>query len=235
MTQLSRMIKAVAIAILIPLIFAGCAHTDLPEQEVPPAPVGTAKLPVKIAVLADPTMSIHQPLGFYEKLNPGLANTVRDALAVDFEKVDVVDDRLSASDADLLAMPAAEVHFSSKRPCKLTITFVDPHTGKAVAEISSAKPLDDYAPGRHQHVVTDSGTEAAIVTAALFVPGAGLAFIPAMPYLEKHDADRFNARFGPTLVAMATDIATKASKDQAIKSLAIHPAPPSGKPASNSR
>jgi hypothetical protein len=105
----SKAIKLIVAATLTPLVFAACAHTNLPEQ------VGTAKLQLKIAVVADPSLTIHEPLGFYEKLNPALADTVREALAADFETVEVVDDKARAGDADLIAIPVTETHFYGNR------------------------------------------------------------------------------------------------------------------------
>jgi hypothetical protein len=113
---LARSARIPVAAALSALILAACAHTDLPAQVVTPAPVGTAKLPLRVAVLEDPSLTIHEPMGFYEKLNPSLANTVRDALAADFETVEVVDDKARAGDADLLAIPTPGVHFIPPNP-----------------------------------------------------------------------------------------------------------------------
>jgi hypothetical protein len=206
----SRTIKLIVAASILPLIIAACVHTDLPAQVVTTAPVGTAKLSMKVAVLADPSLTIHEPAGFYDKLNPSLANTVRDALAADFETVEVVDDRVRAGDADLLAIPTAEIPFVDK-PQKLTIAFTEPRTGKTIANLSSFGHFDVDAPAPEDHPVID----------------AALSLIPlepflALPYHERQDAEHFNAGIGPVLVAMATDIADQASKDQAIRSLSIH-------------
>jgi hypothetical protein len=214
----SKAIKFIVAASILPLIFAACVHTDLLAQVVTTAPVGTAKLSIKIAVLADPSLTIHEPAGFYDKLNPSLANTVRDALAADFETVEVVDDRVRAGHADLLAIPTAEIPFVDK-PQKLIIAFTDPRTGKTIANLSSFGHFDVDAPAPEDHPVID----------------AALSLIPlgpfvALPYHERQDAEHFNAGIGPVLVAMATDIADQASKDQAIRSLSSHqqPAPGSG-------
>lgn len=217
-----KTIKAIVFAALTSFAFAACAHTVLPPQTVPPAPVGTAKLPLKVAVLADPSLTFHEPLGFNEKLNPALADAVRDALAADFAKVAVVDDRQSADGADLLAIPAAaDVHyFSSILPVTLVVTFIEPKTGKTLAELSSVKPSDFSAPGAQAHLVAD--------LVLLFSLGP---LIPlAEPTLKRHDSERFNAAFSPALIAMVTDIAAQASKDKAIASLSIHPAPAIVKP-----
>lgn len=203
--------KNAAAGFLIPLIFAACVHVDFPAQAVTRVPVGMAKLPLKVAVVAaDPSLTIHLGLSFYEKMNPGLAETVCDALAPDFQKVVVVDDRLSGGDADLLAIATAEVHFYGEQ--KLTVTFVEPHTGKTITEISSVKPFDGHAPGTHDHL----GTDIAFMELEIALPP--LIFL-VQPTMQRHDAERFNAGFGPTLVAVASDVAAQASKDQAIESL----------------
>jgi len=213
----SKAIKLIVAATLTPLVFAACAHTNLPEQVATAAPVGTAKLQLKIAVVADPSLTIHEPLGFYEKLNPALADTVREALAADFETVEVVDDKARAGDADLIAIPVTGTHFYGN-PMKLTVTFVEPKTEQTLADLSSAKPFDTHAPGSYDHL----GTDVALMVPVFIVPPA--VFL-VEPTLQRHDADRFNARFGPALVAMANDVADQASKDQAIRSLSIRPQP----------
>jgi hypothetical protein len=212
----SPAIKLIVAASILPLIFAACVHTDLPAQVVAPAQVGTSKLPIKVAVLADLSLTIHEPAGFYDKLNPSLANTVRAALAADFETVEVVDDRVGAGDADLLAIPTADIPFEHK-PQKLTIAFTKPRTGETIADLSSFGHFDVDAPVPDEHPVID----------------AALSLIPlepflTLPYHERQDAEHFNAGIGPVLVAMATDIADQASKDQAIRSLSIRQPPAPG-------
>jgi hypothetical protein len=213
----SNAIKLIVAATLTPFIFAACVHTDLPAQVVTPASVGLAKLQIKVAVLADPALTIHEPAGFYDKLNPGLANTVRDALAANFETVEVVDDKVQAGNADLLAIPTAEIPFEQK-PQKLTIAFTEPRTGKTIADLSSFGHFDTLAVEPDNHPV--------VYTALALVP---LGPLLALPYHERKDAEKFNAGFGPVLVAMATDIADQASKDQAIRSLSSPHRPSTGK------
>jgi hypothetical protein len=207
----SSAIKLIVAAGILPLIFAACVHADLPAQVVMPAPVGTAKLPIKVAVLADPSLTIHEPAGFYDKLNPSLANTVRDALAADFGTVEVVDNRIGAGDADLLAISAADIPFGYK-PQKLTVAFTEPRTGKVIAELSSFGHFDVDAPTPDDHPVVDG--------ALSLIP---LEPLLALPFHERQEAEHFNAGIGPVLVTMATDIADQASKDQAIRSLSIRP------------
>ncbi len=109
MNQHSSYSRRILWWILSSVIFAACAHIDLPSQAVAPAPVGAAKLPLKVGVLNDPALTIHQPWDFYEKLNPSMANLVRDALAANFEKVELADTRESAEDATLLAVFATDI------------------------------------------------------------------------------------------------------------------------------
>jgi len=214
----SRAIRLIVVASVLPFVLAGCVHTDLPMQGVTTAHVGTAKLPIKVAVLADPSLTIHEPAGFYDKLNPSLANTVRDALAADFERVEIVDDRVSAGDADLLAIPTVDIPFVQE-PQKLTIAFTEPRTGKSIADLSSFGHFDVDAPEPDDHPVIDTVVDT-------LVP---LGPFLALPYHERKHAERFNAGLGPVLVAMATDIADQASKDQAIRSLSIRQQPATGK------
>ena len=209
----SPAIKLIVAASILPLIFAACVHTDLPAQVVTSAPVGTAKLSIKVAILADPSLTIHEPAGFYDKLNPSLANTVRDALAADFETVEVVDDRVGAGDADLLAIPTADIPFEHK-PQKLTIAFAEPRTGETIADLSSFGHFDVGAPVPDEHPVIDAALS--LIQLEPFL---------ALPYHERQDAEHFNAGIGPVLVAMANDTANQASKDQAIRSLSVHPQP----------
>jgi len=88
---------------------AGCTtlHRELATQSVPPAAaVGTDKLPLVIAVLADPSMTFDYPhywKAFVEDLNPGLANTLQSAFRGNFQNVSVVEAEKSASGADLVA------------------------------------------------------------------------------------------------------------------------------------
>jgi hypothetical protein len=209
-----KALQWISLSILTSAIFAGCVHTDLPAQVVARAPVGTAKLPLKVAVMDDPLLTVHEPFGFYERLNPSLTNTIRDALAVHFETVVVVDETQSVAGQDLFATLSY-----SGRPLKLTVTFVEPKIGgKRLAEISSSTPFDADAPGTHDHW----GTDLALIAPALVFPP--LYFIGDRT-IQRHDAERFNAGLGPALVAMATDIAAQASKDPAIASLATQQQP----------
>jgi hypothetical protein len=117
------------------LALVGCAHTEFPAVTVKAAPVGTARLPLTVAVLNDSSITIHPVLDFYEKMNPAMANAVRDALAENFDKVVVVEDTKSSGDADLLAV--SEIKVGRWKTLKLTVTFGRPQSGKNIAEFSS--------------------------------------------------------------------------------------------------
>jgi hypothetical protein len=163
-------------------------------------------------------------MDFYEKLNPALANLVRDALAADFQEVSIVGDKQSAQNTDLLAIPSVEIPLGpvwDVKPIKLTITFLELHTSRTIAEISSVKRFDGQVQGAYNHYATD-----------LALAAVPLLSLIALPYIERHDAERFNARFGPILVTKANDVADQAAKDQAIRTLStrqpptIHPTSP---------
>ena len=128
---------------------AGCTtlHRELATQSVPPAAaVGTDKLPLVIAVLADPSMTFDYPhywKAFVEDLNPGLANTLQSAFRGNFQNVSVVEAEKSASGADLVASPTLRM----SDPMKLTVTFVE-HSGRpAVRDFACAS-----GPGNEEDV-----------------------------------------------------------------------------------
>lgn len=189
---------------------AGCTtlHRELATQSVPPAAAaGTDKLPLTIAVIADPSMTFDYPRywkAFVEDLNPGLANTLQSAFRGNFQNVSVVEAEKSASGADLVASPSLRI----SDPMKLTVTFVDPRSRTVVAEVSSERSCDGNAPGVYD----------------LFLFTAVVVFPPSdavvTRQIQKHDADRFNAGFAPAVAQMASDIAYKASKDPSLQSFA---------------
>ncbi len=198
-----------ALGMLLSVLLAGCAHTILPDVSIKPTEVGTARLPLTIAVEDDPEVTYHRTLGFYEKMNPAMADAVRDAFRQDFEKVVLVGKDEPVDNADLLAVP--QIDASQWQRLKLSVAFEQPRTGDKIAEFSSVKPLKFNADGTRKHLWSDLG----MMSAALIIPfGVGVAAME--PYLQRHDAERFNAGFGPALVEMATDIAAKAAKDPAI-------------------
>jgi len=198
---------------------AGCTtlHRELATQSVPPAAaVGTDKLPLAIAVLADPSMKFDYPhywKAFVEDLNPGLANTLQSAFRGNFQNVSVVEAEKTASGADLVASPTLRM----SDPMKLTVTFVEPRSRRIVAEVSSERSCDGNAPGVYDHIVTDLFLFTAVV---IFPPSDSII----TRQIQKHDADRFNAGFAPAVARMASDIAYKASKDPNLQNFATPPA-----------
>ena len=197
---------------------AGCTtlHRELETQSVPPAAAaGTDKLPLTIAVIGDPALTFGYPRywkAFVEDLNPGLANTLQSAFRGNFQNVSVVEAEQSASGADLLASPTLRI----SDPMKLTVTFIDPRSGKVVAEISSERSCDGNAPGVYDHIVTDLFLFTAVV---VFPPSDAIV----TRQIQKHDADRFNAGFAPAVARMASEIAHKASKDPNLQNFATPP------------
>ena len=198
---------------------AGCMtlHRELATQSVPPAAAaGTDKLPLAIAVIADPSMKFDYPhywKAFVEDLNPGLANTLQSAFRGNFQNVSVVEAEKSASGADLVASPTLRM----SDPMKLTVTFVEPRSRRIVAEVSSERSCDGNAPGVYDHIVTDLFLFTAVV---IFPPSDSII----TRQIQKHDADRFNAGFAPAVARMASDIAYKASKDPNLQNFATPPA-----------
>jgi hypothetical protein len=200
---------------LVVLGIAGCStlHRELQTQSVPPAAAdGTDKLPLTIAVIADPSLTFDYPRywkAFVEVLNPGLAQTLQSAFRGNFQNVSVVEAEKAASGADLIASPTLRL----SDPMKLTVTFVEPRTRRVVAEVSSERSCDGNAPGVYDHIVTD-----------LFLFTAVVVFPPSDPIvtrqIRKHDADRFNAGFAPAVARMAREIAYKASIDPNLQSFA---------------
>jgi hypothetical protein len=213
---------------LVVLGIAGCStlHRELQTQSVPPAAaVGTDKLPLTIAVIADPSLTFDYPRywkAFVEVLNPGLAQTLQSAFRGNFQNVSVVEAEKAASGADLIASPTLRL----SDPMKLTVTFVEPRTRRVVAEVSSERSCDGNAPGVYDHIATDLFLFAAVV---VFPPSDEIV----KRQIQKHDADRFNAGFEPAVAKMAGDIAYKASKDPNLQSFATLPDQPAGQAALN--
>lgn len=188
-------------------------HRQFAAQSVVPAATSDIdKLPLTVAVIADPTLTFDYPKylkAFVEVLNPGLAQTLQNALRGNFQNVSVVEAETAASGADLLASPS----LSLSDPMKLTVTFVEPHSRRVVAEVSSERRCDGHAPGVYAHLGTDLVLFAAVV---VFPPADGIA----AHEIDKHDADRFNASFAPAVARMAGDIAYKASMDPKLQAFA---------------
>jgi hypothetical protein len=199
---------------LVVVSLAGCTvQRELQAQSVAPAAaVGTDKLPLTIAVIADPSLTFDYPQyfkAFVEVLNPGLAKTLQSAFQGNFQSVSVVEAEQAAAGADLVASPTLRL----SDPMKLTVTFVEPSSRRVVAEVSSERPCDGNAPGVYDHIVTDVVLAAAVIA---FPPAEGIA----VREIDKHNADRFNAAFEPAVAKMAGDIAYKASKDPHLQKFA---------------
>ncbi len=203
---------------VIVLSLAGCTtvHRSLAPQNIPPTAAGdTDKLPLTVAVIADPTLTFDYPRhlrAFVEVLNPGLAQTLQSALRGSFQNVSVVGAEKAASGADLLATPT----LSLSDPMKLTVIFVEAGSHRLVAEVTSERSCDGNAPGVYAHLGTDLMLFAAVI---VFPPADSIA----AHEIDKHDADRFNASFAPAVAKMAGDIAYKVSQDRNLQSFATPP------------
>src|ERR1700722_1276347 len=199
---------------LVVMSVASCTvHRELAPQNIPwSASMGDDRLPLNVAVIGDPALKFDYPRyfkAFVEVLNPGLAQTLQSAFRGNFQNVNVVEAENAASGADLFASPKLQL----SDPMKLTVTFVDPHSRRIVAELSSERSCDGNAPGVYDHLVTDLVLFAAVV---VFPPADRFA----AHEINKHTADRFNAAFEPAIAQMDGEIAIKASKDPHLESFA---------------
>jgi hypothetical protein len=199
---------------LVVLSVAGCTvHRELAPQRIRwSASLGDDRLPLNVAVIGDPDLKFDYPRyfkAFVEVLNPGLAQTLQSAFRGNFQNVSVVEAEDAVGSADLFASPKLQL----SDPMKLTVTFVDPHSRRIIAEFSSERSCDGNAPGVYDHIATDLILFAAVV---VFPPADGLV----THEIDKHTADRFNAAFEPAIAQMAGDIAIKASKDPHLQSFA---------------
>jgi hypothetical protein len=200
---------------LVVLSISGCfsVHRELAPQSVPrSAALGSERLPLNVAVIGDPSLRFDYPRyfkAFVEVLNPGLAQTLQSAFRANFQNVNVVEAENAVGSADLFASPKLTL----SDPMKMTVTFVDPRSGRIVAELSSERSCDGNAPGVYAHIGTDLVLFAAVL---VFPPADGLV----THEIDKHNADRFNAAFAPAIARMAGDIALKASRDSNLQSFA---------------
>lgn len=200
---------------LLGLSASGCAVEQPFEfQEVPPAAAGTVKLPLTVAVVENPSLTFDYPpisslRSFVEVMNPGLSETVYNALGPDFQKVAVVHDEEDAANFDLLAIPDVE----PSDPVKFTIRFVQPKSRRLVAQLSSVRAYDGHAPGMYSHLVAD-----------VFLFATAVALPVAEPFavhaIHKHTAQRYNAMFAPAVARAVGDVAGKATRDPRLLSLA---------------
>src|SRR5258708_33711583 len=130
---------------LVVLSISSCfsVHRDLAPQSIPwSAAFGTEKLPLNVAVIGDPSLRFDYPRyfkAFVEVLNPGLAQTLQSAFRANFQNVNVVEAENAVGSADLFASPKLTL----SDPMKMTVTFVDPRSGRIVAELPSERSCDD--------------------------------------------------------------------------------------------
>ena len=197
---------------LVVLSTSSCTvHREFAPQSVPSsAALGTERMPLTVAVIGDPALRFDYPRyfkAFVEVLNPGLAQTLQSAFRADFQNVNVVEAEDAAVGADLFASP----RLTLADPMKLTVTFVDPRTRRVVAEYTSERSCDGHAPGVYANI----GTDLVLFTAVVLFPPADVI---VKREIDEHNADRFNAGFAPAIAQMASDIASKASRDPNLQS-----------------
>jgi hypothetical protein len=203
------------------LTICGCGvHQKFPAQQVVTKVPLEDKLPLKIAVYADPEFTFDYPRlanihVFDEVMNPGFADTLHNAFNSDFHVVTVSDKQTVDADIDLIA--TSKLNLSD--PMKLTILFIEPRTRRLVTEISAERPFESDAPGMYSHLITDVVLFAAVIA---FPPSDAIV----THTIQKHDAERFNAIFVPAVAKMAGDIALKASKDPRLCAFAARMPPP---------
>ena len=177
---------------------------------------GNDTLPATIGIIDYPSLSFDYPPGpeclFVEEINPGLNETLEGAFGYVFRQASVVDTHGSIPAVDILASP----HLTFSDPMKLTITFLDPRTGRSIDQISATRPLQWSNPGSF-HLL---GTDLLLVALVIVVPPLDGAIARR---IKEHEAQRFNARFEPAIGQMVAEIALRASHDQGLKSFAtIH-------------
>src|SRR5258708_19395189 len=115
---------------LAALIFAaGCGvKHNFPAPQIASRVSLENKLPLKVAVYADPEFTFGYPRiakleVFTEVMNPGLADTLHNAFNSDFHAVFVIDRQTAVAfaDADLIAAPSLNL----SHPINLTLLFSD--------------------------------------------------------------------------------------------------------------
>jgi len=174
---------------------------------------GAGSLPVSIGVVEDPSWAFDYPDPssrlFVEDLNPGFANTLQGAFSYPFRQVSAVRPGETFNGVDVIALSTLE--FSD--PMKLTVTFVDPKSGKTIGVVSAMRRLDGSADGAYSYL----GTDLILFAAAVVVP-------PLDPFLarsiKRHDAERFSATFEPAFAQMVGEVALRASRDPGLKAFA---------------
>ena len=210
------------------LTTAGCfhsgvwVHSQFPQQTIETAPLGTAKLPVTVVVVADPTLTREIPFDWQQQMNPGFAGSVRNAFTGYFDDVTISQDPHSSGNADLLAVPTLEFSLFKtplllRDPEELVVTFVDQRTGDTITTLQASRMWDLTAPGAQDYLIEDLAW-----TAVDFVPVVGSWVTPYVARTAaRHDLDRYNAGLGSALRLMLRDIDAQIPYDPKLKSFAI--------------
>ena len=206
----------IAILIWTALIceLASCSSTvRQPLRAEPVIVIGNEQLPVTLGIVDYPSLSFDYPSDtqclFVEEINPGLNETLKGAFSYVFRGVSVLDAHGYARPMDVLASPQLE--FSD--PMKLTVTFLDPKTGRAINQISATRPLDWTAP----HSFDMLGRDVLLFIAVVALPPLDHTAARA---IKEHEAQRFNARFEPAVGQMVGEIAIRSARDPALISFA---------------
>jgi hypothetical protein len=211
---MSRTVISIFSAILTIAVCGCTVRQPFKFQNVAPAGAGTVKLPLSVAVFEDPSLTFDYPpissfRSFVEVMNPGLSETVYNAFGPDFQRIKVVHDEKEAANFDVLATPNLE----PSDPVKFTIRFVEPKSGRLVAELSSVRPYDAHARGMYSHLIADVFLFATAVVMPVTEPFMTHA-------IQRHSAQRFNAMFAPAVAQTVGDIAAHTTYDPGLLSLA---------------
>ena len=204
-----RNIGAKIVTCMLWIFASSCTiHQPLPSQDI--ILHGAGDLPVTIGVVDDPAFVFDYPNKSYrlfvEDMNPGFTDTLQGALSYSFRSVSVVHPVRGVPTDDVIALSRLEM----SDPMKLTITFVDPKSGRSIEEVSATRRLDWNADGAYSNIGTDLILFVIVVAAP-----------PLDPFLARtitrHDAERFNAAFAPAIAQMVGEIALRASRDPALR------------------
>jgi hypothetical protein len=118
------------LVVLLASMQVACS-ASLPSELEYAAPPASRKLPLRIAVLADPALRVEER-GHID-VNPGLATTIVRSLGGRFESVSMVKDRLEVKDADLLVIPSLIAPWGKRWALKLD--FVIASTNQLVSQL----------------------------------------------------------------------------------------------------
>src|SRR5882672_10914839 len=115
MTRTRATIVFVPAAIGVMLCIAGCSVSHkFPAQKIATAVPVESRLPLKVAVYADPEFTFGYPRisylqAFTEVMNPGFADTLHSAFNSDFQAVTVIEKQSASADTDLIASPRLDL------------------------------------------------------------------------------------------------------------------------------